>query len=86
MGLATAVPVISHVLVPGHVRHLQYMLKRCQMTLIVTLCQKKLKCDCEMCLDSLGVTNHSRGHHPSTDSVVRGVLSKDWHLHKKIVV
>lgn len=38
---------------------------------------EKLKCDREMCLDSFGVATHSRGHHPSTDSAVRGVLFKD---------
>lgn len=41
-----------------------------------------LKRDSEICLDSFGVTNHSRGHHPSTDRAVRGVLHKDWHLHR----
>lgn len=38
---------------------------------------EKLKRDREMCLDSLGVANHSKGHHPSADSAVRGLLCKD---------
>lgn len=43
---------------------------------------EKLKRDSEMCLDSFGVTNHSRVHHPSTDRAVTGVIGKDWHLHR----
>lgn len=43
---------------------------------------EKLKWDSEMCLDSFGVTNQSRGHHPSTDSAVREVRCKHWHLHR----
>lgn len=42
---------------------------------------EKLKRDSEMCSDSFGVTDHSRGHRPSTDRAVRGVPAKDWHLH-----
>ena len=38
---------------------------------------EELKRDREMCLDSFGVTNHSRGHHPSTGSAVGGVFRKD---------
>lgn len=41
----------------------------------------KLKRDSEMCVDSFGVANHSRGHLPSTDSAVRGVPCKHCHLH-----
>lgn len=40
---------------------------------------EKLRHDSEMCLDSLSVTNHSRGHHPSADMV--RVLWRDWHVH-----
>lgn len=40
---------------------------------------EKLRHDSEMCLDSLSVTNRSRGHHPSADMV--RVLWRDWHVH-----
>lgn len=38
---------------------------------------EKLKCDCEMCLDSYGVANYSRGHHDCTDSADKEVIGKD---------
>lgn len=37
---------------------------------------EKLKCYPEMCLDSFGVANHSRGHHDCTDSAVKEVIYK----------
>lgn len=38
---------------------------------------EKLTCWREMCLDSFGVANHSRGHRDCTDTAVKEVVHKD---------